>query len=104
MRVNTLLRDKYIRIERADKGRNSVFQDLRIRLIMRAGREGQIDSVAEASLFTHLRRLSRTGEKGAPRLMDGDCQHTIASVEGVLHPVSMVRVNIDIGDTLSAEP
>ncbi len=90
-------------MEGADERRDGVFDDMRVRLIVRAGRERKIDGVADARLFTHLGCVSCAREDSVPRLVDGDGQHTVAGVKGVLHAVAMVGVDVNVGDALRAK-
>ena len=55
------------------------------------------------TLYAHLLQKppSQTcsGEKEVAKLVEGDGHHSVCEVEGLLYPVTMVNINVDVQDS-----
>ena len=76
---------------------------MRVRRVVRAGRERHVDGVADAWLFSHLGGLTRAGKQRLSGLMNRDSKHMVAGVEGILHAVPMMGIDVHVGDAFSAQ-
>ena len=63
-----------------------------------AGLQGDVDRVPEARAFPYLRPASGRGIKGAACFVNGEEEDSGIFVKGYLDSVSVMGIEIDIGD------
>jgi hypothetical protein len=73
-------------------------EDTLVRLVGDAVPQGEVDGVVLALAMSNVLDVPRSGEE-LPVLVEGGRHYTVGRVEGLLHPIAVVHINIDVEDS-----
>ena len=98
MRVDALLRDEHVRTVAREQRRDDRVECADVRRAVRVRRQRDID--AEPRALPAPAFLGETGprKERPPGLVQRDREHLVRLVEGGLHTITVVRVDVDVGD------
>lgn len=65
-------------------------------LVVNAVPQGHVETVVAATLCSNLIHVTCAGEEVVSVFVEGHCHDAVSEVEGFLHPVAMVDVNVDV--------
>ena len=97
MGIAAKLGDQHVGFEPLYQGGHDLSEGPEISLVVGIGKEGEVHRVARARTFAYFANPACTGEEVSPPLMKGDSEHPIALVEGVLHPITVMGIDVHIG-------
>lgn len=102
MIVGTALADDDLRPEPGDRGRHDRVEPSQPQRITGAGQDREVDRGAFGGARPHLARPTGVGPQRRGVLVDGDRHHTRVAEKRVLDAVSVVGVDVDVGDPVEA--
>ena len=78
---------------------HDVFEKFVERVVIHSGFERYIERVVFSIVLSILIEASSSREKIFPVLMEGNGHYSVRQVEGFLHTVSMMHIDIDVDDS-----
>ena len=100
--VDAELGEQHVGSEGLQQGRDDGLEGVQVDLVVGVGIQGQVDRVADAIARADLTGKAGAGEQVVPRLVNRDGEHSRVAVEGVLHAVAVVCVDVHVGDAQAA--
>ncbi len=98
MGIHAELGDEEVGVEAGDQGGHDPAEGPEVGVVGRVGGQGNVDAVAGARATAAFVDEAGAGEEGAAVLVEGDGEHAVVVVEGVLYPVAVVDVDVDVGN------
>ncbi len=102
MRVDAELEHHHVGLEGAEERRHHGLEGGLIHVVVGEGLQRQVDREAHALALAHLHDEARPREEPVAALVRGDREHARIAVEGELHAVAVMRVDVHVGDAPAA--
>src|SRR2546423_5621371 len=102
MAVTTMLADEEFRLESAQQWRDDGMERAQPARVVCAGRECDVHRIPLGVWAAGLVRKAGAGKERAAGLVKGDRQNTGIVVEHSLNAITVVDVDVDVGDPLHA--
>ena len=102
VRVAAVLRDHELRFERRDDGVDDGVQGAQPVGVAGTGRQGDVDGAAFGVGAADVAGEAGAREENGARLVDRDREHPRVVPEDLLDAVTVVNVDVDVGDPLDA--
>ena len=96
--IDPLLRDQHVRTEPVHEGRDHGFKSAQVGRIVGVRWQSDVDAVARAAAAPPLVGESGAGKEEATALVKRDGEDLVGLVERGLHPIAVVRVDVDVRD------
>ena len=71
-------------------------EDRLVRRVVHPCVEGKVEGIAGAALASGVVEVTGAGEEGGAGLMEGEGEDAVGQVEGLLHAVAVVDVNVHV--------
>src|SRR5258708_15229987 len=98
MGIAAMHADNHIRCKRQDQGRKERVHHFAIRIILGERRQGDVDRVTPSRSIAYLEHVTCAREEIAPRFVKRDRHDTRLIIKRLLHPVTVMRIKVDIHD------
>src|SRR5258707_9379829 len=98
MGIAAMHADNHIRCKRQDQGRKERVHHFAIRIILGERLQGDVDRVTPSRSIAYLEHVTCAREEIAPRFVKRDRHDTRLIIKRLLHPVTVMRIKVDIHD------
>src|SRR5258708_12454059 len=98
MGIAAMHADNHIRCKRQDQGRKERVHHFAIRIILGERLQGDVDRVTPSRSIAYLEHVTCATEDIAPRFVQRDSHDTRLIIKRLLHPVTVMRIKVDIHD------